>query len=262
MSAQAAPTLIASVQRAFRLLEAVGAHEGGAPAKQLAREVGLPLATTYHLLRTLCHDGYARKLDDGGFVVGDKVDALSAGSRGQALLVRVRPALAALRDDLSVAAYLTFYEDGEIRVADIVDSPRAPRVDLWVGFEEAGHATALGKCVLRELDAESRQDYLTRHPLADLTPRTITRRDELLRRLATTPAGAPVVDREEYALGTVCLAVPVYSGETLGSLGVSLRVDRASRVGSSRLGSSRLDEIRARLISTGDRVTRGLSLTI
>ncbi|WP_435843528.1 hypothetical protein [Streptomyces hirsutus] len=34
------PTLIASVQRAFRLLEAVGAHETGAPAKQLAREAG------------------------------------------------------------------------------------------------------------------------------------------------------------------------------------------------------------------------------
>ncbi|MGO4418726.1 helix-turn-helix domain-containing protein, partial [Streptomyces sp. MCAF7] len=128
MSAQAAPTLITSVQRAFRLLEAVGAHEGGAPAKQLAREVGLPLATTYHLLRTLCHDGYARKLDDGGFVIGDKIGALCAGSRGQASLARVRPALTALRDDLVVAAYLTFYEDGEIRVADIVDSPRAPRV--------------------------------------------------------------------------------------------------------------------------------------
>ncbi|MDX3233818.1 IclR family transcriptional regulator [Streptomyces sp. ME19-01-6] len=265
MSAQAAPTLITSVQRALRLLEAVGAHEGGAPAKQLAREVGLPLATTYHLLRTLCHDGYARKLDDGGFVVGDKVDALRAGSRGQALLTRVRPTLTALRDDLSVAAYLTFYEDGEIRVAGIVDSPRAPRVDLWVGFGEAGHATALGKCVLRELDAESRGDYLSRHPLADLTPRTITRRDELLRRLEATPVGAPVLDREEYALGTVCLAVPVYSGETLGSLGVSLRVDpssRLSRLGASLIASSRMGEIQDRLIPAGKRVTRGLSLGV
>ncbi|MEU5027270.1 IclR family transcriptional regulator [Streptomyces milbemycinicus] len=261
MSAQAAPTLITSVQRALRLLEAVGAHEGGAPAKQLAREVGLPLATTYHLLRTLCHDGYARKLDDGGFVIGDKVDALCAGSRGQASLVRVRPALTALRDDLVVAAYLTFYEDGEIRVADIVDSPRAPRVDLWVGFEEAGHATALGKCVLRELDDESRQEYLARHPLADLTPRTITRREELVRRLETAPAGMPVLDLEEYALGTVCLAVPVYSGETVGSLGVSLRVAPSARRGTSRIASSRIDEIRDRLIPAGSRVTRGLSLS-
>jgi DNA-binding IclR family transcriptional regulator len=252
MAEHAGPTLITSVQRAFRLLEAVAAHGGGAPAKQLARETGLPLATTYHLLRTLVHDGYVRKLDDGGFVVGDQLGALHAGSRGQALLSRIRPTLAALRDELSAAAYLTFYEDGEIRVAEIVDSPRAQRVDLWVGFEDAGHATALGKCVLRELDDESRNDYLSRHSLADLTPRTITQRDELIRRLESSAAAPAVMDLEEYAIGTVCLAVPVYSGDVLGSLGVSLRADRLSRI----------DEVRERLLPTASRVTRGLSLTI
>ena len=149
------PTLIGSVQRAFRLLEAMSAHENGAPAKQLARETGLPLATAYHLLRTLVHDGYVRKLPDGGFILGERLQTLHTTGRAQALLSRIRPTLAALRDELSSAAYLTFYEEGEIRVAEIVDGPRAPRVDLWVGFEDAGHATALGKSVLRELDEEA-----------------------------------------------------------------------------------------------------------
>lgn len=246
------PTLITSVQRAFRLLEAAAGHENGAPAKQLAREAGLPLATAYHLLRTMVHDGYLRKLDDGAFVLGDRLGTLHDGGRVQALLTRVRPALAALRDDLLTAAYLTFYEDGEIRVAEIVDGPRAPRVDLWVGFEDAGHATALGKSVLRELDDASRRDYLSRHPLNDLTPRTITTEPELLRHLDAEPGEPAVTDLEEYALGTVCVAVPVYSGDTLGSLGVSMRAERLSR----------LDEVRRRLIPTAGRITRGLSLTI
>ncbi|MFE4822509.1 IclR family transcriptional regulator [Streptomyces sp. NPDC056704] len=252
MGVREGPTLITSVQRAFRLLEAVGAHENGVPAKQLARETELPLATAYHLLRTMVHDGYVRKLDDGGFVLGDKVQSLHTSGRGQALLVRVRPTLAALRDEIAAAAYLTFYEEGEIRVAEIVDSPRAPRVDLWVGMEDAGHATALGKCVLRELDDESREDYLSRHALADLTPRTITSPLELLRRLDSSPMAPAVTDLEEYSLGTVCVAVPVYSGETLGSLGVSLPVNRLSR----------LEEVLERLTPTANRVTRSLSLTI
>ncbi|MFJ4616983.1 IclR family transcriptional regulator [Streptomyces sp. NPDC088812] len=252
MGAHEGPTLITSVQRAFRLLEAVGAHENGAPAKQLARETGLPLATAYHLLRTLVHDGYIRKLDDGGFVLGDKLQALHSNGRGQALLSRVRPTLAALRDELATAAYLTFYEEGEIRVAEIVDGPRAPRVDLWVGFEDAGHATALGKAVLREMDEDSRKEYLSRHHLADLTPRTVTSLPELLRRLDLSPLAPAVTDMEEYAVGTVCVAVPVYSGTTLGSLGVSLPVDRLPR----------LDEVRARLLPIASRVTRSLSLTI
>ncbi|MEV6942148.1 IclR family transcriptional regulator [Streptomyces sp. NPDC051172] len=246
------PTLITSVQRAFRLLEVASAHENGAPAKQLARETGLPLATAYHLLRTLVHDGYLRKLGDGGFVLGDRLQTLQTTGRGQALLSRVRPTLAALRDEFATAAYLTFYEDGEIRVAEIVDSARAPRVDLWVGFEDAGHATALGKSVLRELDDEAREDYLSRHHLADLTPRTITSRPELLRRLDASPVAPAVTDLEEYTLGTVCVAVPVYSGDTLGSLGVSMPAERLSR----------LPAIRARLLPTADRVTRSLSLTI
>jgi DNA-binding IclR family transcriptional regulator len=252
MGAHEGPTLINSVQRAFRLLEAVSAHENGAPAKQLARETGLPLATAYHLLRTLVHDGYVRKLDDGGFILGDRLQTLHTTGRAQALLSRIRPTLAALRDELSTAAYLTFYEDGEIRVAEIVDGPRTPRVDLWVGFEDAGHATALGKSVLRELDDEARKDYLSRHSLADLTPRTITDTPELLRRLDSSPMAPAVTDLEEYSLGTVCVAVPVYSGNTLGSLGVSLRADRRSR----------LEEITARLLPAASRVTRGLSLTI
>ncbi|MER5913187.1 IclR family transcriptional regulator [Streptomyces sp. NPDC001982] len=252
MGADGGPTLIASVQRAFRLLEAVSAHVNGAPAKQLARETGLPLATAYHLLRTLVHDGYVRKLGDGGFVLGDKVQLLQTTGRAQALLSRVRPTLAALRDELATATYLTFYEDGEIRVAEIVDGPRAPRVDLWVGFEDAAHATALGKSVLREMDEDARKDYLSRHHLADLTPQTITSPPELLRRIDSSPVAPAVTDLEEYTLGTVCVAVPVYSGDTLGSLGVSLPVDRVSRV----------EEIRARLIPTASRVTRSLSLTI
>ncbi|MFH9676275.1 IclR family transcriptional regulator [Streptomyces sp. NPDC017405] len=251
MAAREGPTLITSVQRALRLLEAVGAHENGAPAKQLARETGLPLATAYHLLRTLLHDGYVRKLDDGGFVLGDRLVSLHAAGLPQTLLSRVRPALAALRDELSTAAYLTFYEDGEIRIAEIVDGPRTPRVDLWVGFEDAGHATALGKTVLRELDEGAREEYLTRHHLADLTPRTVTSLPELLRRLDAPPLAPAVTDLEEYALGTVCVAVPVYRGNTPGSLGISLPVDRKDR----------LQQLRARLLPIASRVTRGLSLT-
>ncbi|GHB69793.1 transcriptional regulator [Streptomyces viridiviolaceus] len=252
MGAQEGPTLITSVQRAFRLLETVGAHECGAPAKQLARETGLALATTYHLLRTLAHDGYVRKLEDGSFVLGERLGALHDVSGTQSLLSRVRPMLGSLRDNLSAAAYLTFYEDGEIRVAEIVDGPQAPRAELWVGFADAGHATALGKCVLRALDDEARQEYLSRHSLADLTPRTITHRGELLRRLDAFPDDQTVTDLEEYSLGTVCVAVPVYRGDTLGSLGVSLRADC----------SSKIEVASARLRAAANRVTRGLSLTI
>lgn len=243
------PTLITSVRRALRLMETVAGHDTGAPAKLIAREAGLPLATTYHLLRTLMHEGYLRKLDDGAFVLGDALGHLTVHGREQAQLSRIRPTLAALRDELSAAAYLSLFTEGEIKCVEIVDSPRVPRVDLWVGFHEAGHATALGKCVLRQLPRGDFSEYVSGHPLVDLTPRTVTRSDELIRRLSAP--GLLTLDLEEYSLGTACAAVPVSDGVHIGALAVSVPARRLGQITAAA----------GRLVATGQRVSRALSLT-
>jgi IclR family transcriptional regulator, acetate operon repressor len=251
MTAGRRPTLITSVQRALRLLEAVSGHEHGSQAKQLARETGFPLATTYHLLRTLIEEGYVHKVEGGAFVLGPAVEVLHERGHDQLELNRIRPALAALRDQVSAAVYLSFYADGEVRVVEISDMPRAPRVDAWVDFEDAAHATALGKAVLRALDEQGAQEFLSRHPLHDLTPRTITRTAELLRNLDAH--GPVVLDQEEYLLGNSCVAVPVSDGHRLGSLGVSMPSTRLSR---------QYPGIERALSDAAERVARGLTFTI
>ncbi|ROO91294.1 IclR family transcriptional regulator [Actinocorallia herbida] len=223
------PTLIASVQRALHLLECISEHPSGAPAKQLARETTLPLATAYHLLRTLAHEGYIVKLPDGAWVMGERVGELHGKGHGQVVLSRVRPILDALRKTLGAAAYLAVHEEDRIRLIDIADSPRTPRVDEWVRFDESAHATAIGKCLLGQLDDEHRRDYLARHPLVSLTRNTITERARLEHALTLDGLS---VDREEYALGTGCAAVPVTDaqGVVVGALGVSCRPQRLGRV--------------------------------
>ncbi|NVI90346.1 IclR family transcriptional regulator [Actinomadura sp. BRA 177] len=244
------PTLIASVQRALHLMETVASHPNGAPAKQLAREAKLPLATTYHLLRTLAHEGYATRLPDGAWLLGERVEMLHGQSRTQQLLARLRPTLVELRDDLGVAAYFGMHVDDEIRLIDIADGPRTPRVDLRVGFEDAAHATAIGKCVLSQFDEAHRRDYLSRHPLVDLTPHTITEPGRLLRSLA--PPAALHFDREEYALGTGCAAVPVTNaaGSVVGALAISCRPAKLPRIEKSA----------HRLRAIADRIQRALTL--
>jgi len=163
----AQPTLIVSVQRALHLLDAVGSSERPMTAKALARATGEKLPTTYHLLRTLVHEGYLSRRD-GGYVLGERVSSLSARLHPPSLRERARPALAGLHDTLRAASYLVLYRDGELELVDVVDSPAAPRVDLWVDLTASGHATALGKAVLSALDEDGRRDYLARHELADL----------------------------------------------------------------------------------------------
>lgn len=250
MGDQAGPEPGVSVRQDLRLLEAAAAHRDGASVRQLAQEAGLPEPPARRLLHELARDGYLHELDDDAFTLRERDSLRHTAIDGQALREHIRPLLSSLRDSLSAAAYLTLYDEGEIRVLEIVDNPRAPRVDLWVGFHDAGHATALGKSVLRELDEEARAGYLSRHSLADLTPRTITSPEELLRQLDSAPAGPLSLDRGEYARGTTCAAAPVFSGDQVGSIGISFRSDRMYRT----------SEVRARLLESALRVTRRLTL--
>lgn len=217
------PTLIGSVQRALHLLDAVGSADRPVPAKVLAHTIGVPLPTVYHLLRTLVHEGYLRKLADG-YVLGSRVDMLGRRSSVQAIIRRARPALQQLRDELRGAAYLALFSDGEINLVDIADGPDTPRTDLWVGVHESGHATAFGKCILSCLDRVGRDDYLSRHRLTDLTPHTVTTRRALEQQLRG--CSGVIGDREEYRLGTACVAVPVRAPGLLGAIAISMPVRR------------------------------------
>jgi IclR family transcriptional regulator, acetate operon repressor len=242
MSQGPEPTLIQSVQRALRLMEAVADTEGRATAKELARRTGLALPTTYHLLRTLVHEGYLLRLADGSYVVGDRMELVVGRGRATRAVARARPALEWLRDELGSPVYLALYDQGEIVIAEIVDSPKVPRIDLWVGIHDAAHATALGKCILARLGEQAREEYLSRHPLHQLTPHTTVDGRRLRHDLAD--GKAIVVDREEYALGVRCAAAPVVTPDLTGSIGFAARAGRradAGRTDSDRIGAALAD---------------------
>ncbi|MER0243971.1 helix-turn-helix domain-containing protein [Streptomyces sp. HSW2009] len=240
--ARSEPTLISSVQRALRLLEAVGSHPDGAPAKQLAREAGLPLPTAYHLLRTLTHEGYLRR-DDGLFRYGEAVRKLSGGvstaaptpppqlstsvpgPRGQ-----VACTVAALARDLDVAVYFAVYREGEVDVVATADAPGAPVVEEWADFRQTAHAHAIGQCLLSQLDAEERADHFARHPVQAITPYSVRDEVQFRQRIAMRRRFQPVCEQEEYALGTVCAAFPIIAGATAATLAVSTPLHEVERL--------------------------------
>ncbi|MFF2201056.1 IclR family transcriptional regulator [Streptomyces sp. NPDC058145] len=224
-----AATLIGSVQRAMRLLETVAVHEYGAPAKQLARETGLALPTAYHLLRTLVHEGYLRR-DKGLFFLGDAAERLSSSGAQQKRRSTVADTLAYWRDSIGAPVYYAMYRAGEIEVMCVSDSRETPAVEEWADFRETGHAHAIGQCLLSQLDEEARRDHLSRYPARSLTPYSVRDNHALLRRLARTPRMEPVVERQEYALGTVCAAIPITVGTTAATMAISLPVHQSEQL--------------------------------
>ncbi|MFF8879447.1 IclR family transcriptional regulator [Streptomyces flaveolus] len=222
-------TLIGSVQRAMRLLECVSEHEYGAPAKQLARETKLALPTAYHLLRTLVHEGYLRR-DKGLFFLGEAAERLGSSGAEQKRRSTVVDALAHCRDAIGVPVYYAMYRDGEIEIMCVSDTPGNPAVEEWADFRETGHAHAIGQCLLSQLDEEARRDHLDRYPVSPVTPYTVRDGASLMKRLERTRRMTPVTERQEYALGTVCAAIPITIGITAATMALSLPAHQADRL--------------------------------
>ncbi|WP_329554718.1 IclR family transcriptional regulator [Streptomyces sp. NBC_00696] len=220
-----------SVQDALRVLETVAGHSTGVTDTELARITGLGADRLTILLRTLRREGYVEQLTDGAYITGESLSRLgSASGRELAVREQIQRTLDRLRDSLGAAVYVSRYVDGEVTITQYAAGPTTPAVNEWVDFRVSAHATALGKSLLGQLDHNGRRDHLSRHKMARLTSRTITSDRLLLSRLETQPATVPHLDLQEYAVGTVCAAVPITAGSSVGCLALSLPVEHAHRL--------------------------------
>ncbi|MFI7098516.1 IclR family transcriptional regulator [Streptomyces sp. NPDC050161] len=220
-----------SVQYALRVLETISRHASGVTDVQIARETGLATGHLAHMLSMLQRESYIEQVSDGAYVVGESLLLLgTGGDRDQALRGKLQITLDELRDSVGAAVYISRYIDGEVKILHYADGPLAPKVNEWAEFRRTAHASAVGKCLLAQLDHDGRKDHLSRHKTARLTSRTITNERILLHKLDSQPPTVPVLDLQEYAVGTVCAAVPITAGSTVGCLALSMPLEHAHRL--------------------------------
>ncbi|MHB9861495.1 IclR family transcriptional regulator [Streptomyces sp. YIM S03343] len=220
-----------SAQDALRVLEAVARHSAGMTDTMIARRTGLGTQRLTALLRMLRREGYVEQVTGGAYVAGAALTRLGAArGRDQALRDNLQHTLDRLRDSVGAAVYISRYVDGEVKVTHCAESPATPAANEWVDFRFSAHATAMGKSLLGQLDHNARRDHLARHKLARLTSRTITSDRLLLSRLDSQPPTVPVLDLQEYAVGTVCAAVPITAGSSVGCLALSMPVEHVHRL--------------------------------
>ena len=144
--------------------------------------------------------------------------------------------------------YYAVYRDGEIEVMCVSDTPGNPAVEEWADFRETAHAHAIGQCLLSQLDDDARRDHLDRYPVQSITPYTVRDNHTLLRRLERMRRMGPVTERQEYALGTVCAAIPITVGVHSGDDGHF-----------PALPSGRPAAVRGPAIAERDRATAGVT---
>lgn len=233
--------LIQSVSRALRVLEEVGRYPQGVNPKRIARRCELHLSTAYHLLRTLTYEGYLIRLPSGDYTLGleiaDRFRDLAAALVRPA---RTEPVLRHLAAATGHTAYLARMVDGRVVIAKVAEAADSPHLeDLIPGFDDAAHATALGKALLATLDGPRRRGVLGDAALRRFTPRTVTALEDLEAELAELSRKGAFVEEAQYRRNVSCVAVLAASGDPQDpwwSIGFSAAAARFPRERSDLVG--------------------------
>ncbi len=209
----------------LHVLRFLAEHPEGARADRVAAEVGKSRSTAYHLLASLCDEGFAERLPGGLYrALAGPETRLPATSEDAAARRRLTGAVDALFARTRKRAYLGVVEGGAIEIAHIRGRQglaRMPGLGDRIGPREA-HALAMGKVVLALLPRAALDRHLARG-LERFTEHTVTRPRALAAELDAVRADGFAIDREERTEDFCCVAAPMFDarGRLAGILGLS-----------------------------------------
>lgn len=146
---------VPAARNALRLLQALARRAAPVAASTLARELGLPRSTTYHLLRELEHAGFVVHLP-AQRTWGLGVSSFDLGSAyvRQAPLARLAaPLLARLVDEVGQSAHLAVLHGRDVLYVVEDRAPGRPPLVSDVGIRLPAHLAASGRAILAELPA-------------------------------------------------------------------------------------------------------------
>lgn len=232
-------------QRSFAMLEFVVRRAAPVAPVEIAETLALPKPTAYRMIESFERQGLLRRqFGSKRVTVGPRLTDLAFDIlRASVQYAPRRMILEAIVADVGETCNIGTLEANEIVYLDRVEAKHWPlRLQFGIGSRVPLHCTAIGKLFLAFLPAEQRRSLLDNLELRAFTPTTITERARLDEELASIREGTLSIDREEYLLGVVCAAYPIFNR------GGDIRAGIAIQAPAARLPASEIGRHRERLM--------------
>jgi len=141
--------------QALAVLRLIARHTAPVPAAAIARDLGLPRSSVYHLLGVLRREGFVVHLpEERRYGLGVAAFELGSAYTRQAPLQRVaRPVLARLVDATTHSAHLAVLHGRDVLYVVEERAPGRPPLVTDVGVRLPAHLTASGLAMLAALPA-------------------------------------------------------------------------------------------------------------
>jgi len=239
---------VRALARGLELLR-VFASRPAVSLTEAAAATGLPLPTALRALRTLEAAGFVERGEDGdyrpGLAILELAPAVLASLR---LPEAARPRVRALAEETGETANLATLEGADVVYLVSHSGARLLTVNTPPGLRLPAHCTALGKCLLAQLDPADARARLGDGPYERHARATRTTWAALRRDLAAVRARGYALSAEELEDGLCSCAVPVTAGGgRLFALNVSVPASRWSARTVERTLLPALDRARAGL---------------
>lgn len=206
-----------SAGKTLRLLQALAREGRAMTLAELSECTAIPKATAHRLCARLLELGFiSRDIDERFLAIGPALRNLAFDVLNHGTLSRLRhQVLAELVVETGETCNLTTLDGVEVLYLDRVEAPHPWRLTLSVGVHVPLHCTASGKLFLSHLPASDRDALMAKLPLATLTPASITDVESLRREITLTGERGYGLDAEEFVIGLIAVAVPVFDGNGL-----------------------------------------------
>jgi DNA-binding IclR family transcriptional regulator len=219
-----------SLQKAFRVLEALAAQPGPVSLAQLAQHTHLNKATLHRILHSLMALGYASQLaETGHYRLTPKLSQVGRASQQPQLVAQALPLMQQLHQRFNETVNLGVLEGVHIHYLHYLETTQALRWTVRPGSRDPFYSTALGRAIVAHLPQSQQQILLAQTQLEGQTPHTVANLADLRSLLSETRRRGWALDNEENDLGVVCLGIPLFQDEqVVGGLSISVPVSRLS----------------------------------
>ena len=245
---------VQSLTRGLSLLEALARAEGGLTLTDLAQRVQLAPSTAHRLLATLEKMGYVYQGGElGRWYIG--LQAFTVGTSFLAnrdFVAQSHPYMRRLMEQSGETANLGILDGTEAVFIDQVQCREMMRTIVKLGSRVPLHASGVGKAIFAALPDDQIDAILKVKGLPRITANTITSPETMWASIRVIRQRGWSFDDEEHALGTRCVAAPIYDehAEVLGAISLAGP--------SSRLPDERIKQLGPLVAHTAEELTHRL----
>jgi IclR family acetate operon transcriptional repressor len=245
---------VQSLTRGLSILECLAKAEGGLTLTDVANRVELAPSTTHRLLSTLEKMRYVYQAGElGRWYIG--LQAFTVGSSFLAsrdFVAQSHPYMRRLMEQSGETANLGILDGTEAVFVDQVQCREMMRTIVKLGSRVPLHASGVGKAIFASLPDEQIDAILKVKGLPRITENTITSPETMWASVRVIRQRGWSFDDEEHAVGTRCVAAPIYDehAETLGAISLAGP--------SSRLPDARIKQLGPVVAHTAEELTKRL----